>query len=407
MTKFTPRWYQEELSQQMLDILNEYGIVYLSAEVRTGKTFTSLMAAHQYGAKKVLFSTVKKAIGGIKEQVDIFGKLDVDVVSMDSLHKVDHKEYDFIILDEAHKFGGFPKPPKKYREAKKVVKNKPTILMSGTPSPESYSQLFHQFKVREDNPFGSYSTFYKWAASYVDIKERDFGYGKVKDYSDGKKEKIMQALDPYFVRFTQAEAGFKNSVSEFVLHVHMSSRTEMAIRKLKKDRVLYNDRCTILGDTPVKLMAKVHQMASGTVITEEGDYRIFDRSKVDYIRREFDGQKLAIFYKYKSELKMLKEEFGDMLTDDIVEFDKTDKHIALQVKAGSTGINLSAADAQVYLNIDFSSQDWLQSRARMQTKDRTDVKVYILASNCGIEREIYKALQKKEDYTTSHFKRTL
>ena len=146
-------------------------------------------------------------------------------------------------------------------------------------------------------------------------------------------------------------------------------------------------------------------MCSGTVIIEGGEAIIFDRSKVKFIKEKFKGKKLAIFYKYTAEYKMLKEEFGDMLTTEIEEFDETDKHIALQIRAGSMGVNLSAADCQVFLNIDFSAKDFLQARARLQTQKRESVDVYILMSEGGIEKDIYRSLQKKEDYTSRYYRK--
>jgi len=43
----------------------------------------------------------------------------------------------------------------------------------------------------------------------------------------------------------------------------------------------------------------------------------------------------------------------------------------------------------------------------MTTKDRLRNEVYWVFSKGGIEREIYKAVVKKKDYTLSHFKKDL
>jgi len=41
----------------------------------------------------------------------------------------------------------------------------------------------------------------------------------------------------------------------------------------------------------------------------------------------------------------------------------------------------------------------------MTTKDRGYNKVYWVFSDQGIEREIYKVVNKKKNYTSSHFER--
>ncbi len=57
----------------------------------------------------------------------------------------------------------------------------------------------------------------------------------------------------------------------------------------------------VLADTSVKLMQKLHQAFSGTIIVDEPkvEARVYDYTKAEYIRDRFAGQKIAIFYKFK------------------------------------------------------------------------------------------------------------
>ena len=75
-----------------------------------------------------------------------------------------------------------------------------------------------------------------------------------------------------------------------------------------------------------------------------------------------------------------------------------------QIQSGSQGIDLSAADVLIFLNLNFSAMHYLQSRARLQTKTRTKPAVahYLCAEN-GIEEKILQTVQRKEDYTLAHF----
>ena len=179
------------------------------------------------------------------------------------------------------------------------------------------------------------------------------------------------------------------------------------IKKLKKDRVLDGSVEVVLADTPVKLMSKIHQLCSGTVKFESGKSMVVDTSKAKFIRKQFFNMKIGIFYKFKEELKALKEVFGDELCTELNEFNTTNKSIALQIVSGREGISLRNAKALVYYNIDFSATSYWQSRDRMTTKDRLESDVYWIFSKGGIEKEIYKAVSKKKDYTLRHFKRDL
>ena len=155
-------------------------------------------------------------------------------------------------------------------------------------------------------------------------------------------------------------------------------------------------------------MQKLHQIYSGTIIFESGESMVLDTSKAEYIKEKFKGKKIGIFYKFRAELKALKEVFGkENLTTELSEFNTTNKSIALQIVSGREGISLRKADALVYYNIDFSATSYWQSRDRMTTKNRTESKVYWLFSEGGIEKKIYKAVTKKKDYTVNHFKKDL
>jgi hypothetical protein len=409
-TKFNFRDYQKTIIADGFNILSKHGFLYLAMEVRTGKTLTSLGIASKAGAKNVLFVTKKKAIGSIEADYEALApSFNLCVINYESLHHVaDDKPWDLLILDEAHSCGAFPKPNNRAQMIRSIIsKHKPkVILLSGTPTPESYSQMYHQVYAIPGNPFSSFSNFYRFADTYVKVREKKINGYIVKDYSNGIED-IIQQMKPYTINYTQQEAGFMSEISEEILEVEMQPATYKLIATLKKDLVVNGKTEIILGDTPVKLMNKVHQLCSGTIKFESGASMVLDLSKAKFIREHFDGHKIGIFYKFKEELNAIQEVFGDLLTTELDEFNTTNKSIALQIQSGREGISLKLADYLVYYNIDFSATSYWQSRDRMTTKDRLKNKVYWIFSKKGIEKDIYKAVTKKKDYTVNHFKKTI
>lgn len=400
------RDYQEELSVQGAEILKKHKIVYLAMEVRTGKTLTALEIAKLYGSKNVLFITKKKAISSIEKDYKNFGyTFTLTVINNESLHLI-NGEYDLLISDEHHRNGAFPKPNKVTQLIKKKYANLPMIFLSGTPHPESYSQIFHQFWISNNTPFGYYTNFYKWAKDFVNVKQKHLGFGIINDYSQAKIDILKPIIDKYFIRYTQKDAGFETSVNENILYCNMLESTYNIAKSLKKDKVVQGSLQVILADTAVKEMSKLHQIYSGTVKFESGKSMIIDHSKGFFIKDKFEGQKIAIFYKFKEEFNLLKEVFGDLLTDDLSEFDNSNKNIALQIVSGREGISLANAKYLVYFNIDFSAVSYWQSRDRLTTMERTTNDVYWIFSKGGIESKIYKAVSNKKDFTLSVFKKT-
>lgn len=399
------RDYQKKIINKAAEVVKNKGFVYLAMEVRTGKTLTSLGLAEKVGAKNVLFLTKKKAISSISSDYDMMCPVSFSLftINYESIHKLPDVKWDMIILDEAHGLGAFPKPSNRAKKVKDLIqKNKPFLcLLSGTPTPESYSQMYHQVFGIPGNPFAEFKNFYRFSDEYVNKTQRKINGYMVNDYSNGKKA-IIDKMSPYMISYTQQQAGFTSQIEEEIIKVPV--KTNDLCNQLKKDLVVEIGDEAILADTGVKLMSKLHQLYSGTVKFESGKSVVLDTSKAEYIKWRFSDNKLGIFYKFKAELEALKQVFGDDICTDLDTFNSTDKHIALQIVSGREGISLRNADYVVFYNIDFSATSYWQARDRMTTKERSYNKVYWLFADGGIESKVYKAVINKKDYTLKHFK---
>jgi hypothetical protein len=102
---------------------------------------------------------------------------------------------------------------------------------------------------------------------------------------------------------------------------------------------------------------------------------------------------------------MIKAIFGENITDNLDEFNTTEKSIALQQYSASEGLNLSKAECLVYLNFGFSGSKFVQSLDRMTTIKRLQNNVFFIFGINGIESKVYKAVSKKQTYTLSQFKK--
>lgn len=403
----TFRDYQSDIIIKGSEILSKNRFLYLAMEVRTGKTLTSLGIAERVKAQQVLFITKKKAISSIEGDFDALKpSFSLCVINYESLHTIDPDlHWDLIICDEAHSMGAFPKPSQRAEAVRDLIHKHRSmvVLLSGTPTPESYSQMYHQVYGIPTNPFREFSNFYRFCDKFVNVKQRKINGLFVKDYSGGL-ETILKEIEPYTINYTQAEAGFMAETKEEILEVEMKESTYKMIKKLKKELVIEGKEEVILADTPVKLMTKVHQLCSGTIKFESGNSMILDLSKAEFIKEQFEGCKIGIFYKFKEEYNALKQVFGDDLTSELSVFEDTHKNIALQIVSGREGISLRKAEYLVYYNIDFSATSYWQSKDRMTTKERLENQVYWVFAKGGIEHDIYKAVTKKKDYTVNHFK---
>ena len=405
--QITFRDYQFDIIRKGTEIVTKYGFVYLAMEVRCGKTLTSLGIAEKLNVQNVLFITKKKAISSIQKDYEMLNPpYQLEVTNYENLHNVDGILWDLIICDEAHSMGAFAKPSKRAVQVKDLIDKTfaKVILLSGTPTPESYSQMYHQVYGIPNNPFKEYKTFYKFCSKFVVVKTKMINGLIIKDYSEGL-DTIVEAMAPFTINYTQQEAGFVTETTEEVFEVELKESTYDLIKKLKRDLVVQGKEEVILGDTPVKLMSKIHQLYSGTIKFESGKSMVIDTTKAEFIKEQWMGCQIGIFYKFKEELVALQQVFGDELTTDLDEFNSTFKCIALQIVSGREGISLKKAEYLVYYNIDFSATSYWQSKDRMTTKERLENQVFWIFAKGGIEYDIYKAVTKKKNYTLNHFKK--
>lgn len=411
------RPYQREIVERGTEVLLSHSILYLAMEVRTGKTITAFSIAEKVKALSVLFVTRKKAMSSIeKDYESVKFSFELDLINYESLHKLttdDIEAFDLVICDEAHCLGAFPLPSERTKQLRDIVGNRLLILLSGTPTPESWSQLYHQLYISAHTPWKHYRNFYAWAKDFVSVKKRYIYNREINDYTNADRERIERDTKHLFISFTQAEAGFEQMVEEEVIEVRMEPRTYIATDRLRKDKVLKTTEGMIVADTAVKVMSKLQQMYSGTVIVDETDSgeptaQVFDVTKAETIRDKFVGQKIAIFYKFKAEEMAIRSVFGTRVVDTPESFAMSGNNAVYisQIQSGREGINLSSADCLVMYNIDFSAVSYWQARARLQSKDRTKpAKVYWVFAKDGIEAKIYERVKDKKDYTLHHFKR--
>lgn len=391
------------------DIIQEYGVVYLAAQMRVGKTLTAIHIAETIGAKNVLFLSTLKALSSIEADCRKYHpSASITLRNYEQAHKLS-PNYDLIVLDEAHKLGAYPKLNVTAQIIQRLTKDAKVILCSGTPTPESYSQIFHQFLVTNKSPF-PHTNFYKWAKDYVDVKQvRRQGGMLANDYKCALVDKITPVINHLFVTKTQQQAGFtEHEVNESVVTIPINPGIHTLIKSLIKNRYYkFRDGSEIVADTSVALQQKLHQLYSGALKVGIW-YKVLDTSKAVYIHHHYGHLKIAIFYKYLGELEALKFVFGQHnIHKTPEEFNAASKGVYLtQVRSGSMGVNLSTADMLIFYNIDYSSMLYWQARARIQSMNRTaPANILWVFAEGGIEQKIYNTVLDKRDYTNHYFRK--
>lgn len=400
------RDYQQRISEGAAEALKNHRIAYLAMEARTGKTLTALAAAQTFGAANVLFITTKKAQPSITADYEAGGfPFSLTVINHDSAHKISGT-FDLVVIDEAHRLGAYPKPSLRTQKIKAICKGLPVIFLSGTPTPESYSQIYHQLYVSDSSPFRWCKNFYAFAKVFVNTRKREINGYTINDYSAAKIHAIWPLVAPFWFSYSQKEAGFNSFSRDYYRTIAMKPETVRLIEELKRNRIAHLGDTTIVADTPAKLLDKIHQIGGGTVIDNEGKAHIIDTTKAEYIKRLFEGRKIAVYYLYRAEFEMLKTVFENW-TDDPQEFQtSTDKTFLGQLASAREGIRLDTADAIIFYSIAYSYLSYEQTKNRIQSKEREKPSpCFFIFTRGGIDEDIYTAVQDKRDFTTFYYKK--
>lgn len=408
--------YQKELARKGELILLKYKILYLALQMRVGKTIISLEIAKRCKAKSVLFITPKKAITTIERDYSLGNYKDyfnITIINYESIHKLTIKNFDIVICDEAHKLGSYPKPSKKTKQLKDLLDNNRAylILLSGTPTPESYSQIYHQLWISPHSPFAQWPTFYKWASSgFILVTQKRISGYIINDYSKANKKHIDLYTNKLFLTYTQKQAGFlSDHLDDKIIKVKIDKNIYKLVDYLIKHRFYeFKDGSIISCDTAVSLQNKIHQIFSGTVIVEKDlkfYTKILDQSKINFILNNYKNKKIAIFYLYRAEGELLMNKLKWTSDPFIFNNSGTDVVFISQFQSGARSINLSAAEVIIFYNIHFSSELYQQARQRGQDKNKIKTtELHWLMSEDGIEEKIYRRVINKQSYTISYFK---
>lgn len=400
--KFKPYKHQLEMVKKAKPILKEFGLVFIAAETRTGKTIAAIELTKEY--KQVLVLTKKKAIDSWLKDIDLVGVNNFDVINYESIHKLKHNDYDLIILDESHSLGSRPKPNARAKKVKEIATNKPIVYLSATPSAETYSQIFHQLWISSFTPFEE-KNFYQWYKNYGEDDSIFINGRVVMQYKEIDVNYIFDRIKHLLVTMTKQEANFEVIVHEKIHNVNVNDEYISSLKYFEHNRVINIDDYLIVAESSVSAMNKLHQLSGGTIKVNDKESIVISHHKVDYIKENFSNQgKVVILCNYVKERDLLLSTLKNS-TDDVKKFKEENyQYFIGHIKTFSEGVDFSYADTMIIYSLNFSATTYLQSKERLANKKRTKpITVHYLFTQNSIDEYIYQAVSNKMNFTNKYY----
>ena len=387
-SKYLP--HQIEKASEVMTTLKHKGMAMLWGAPRSGKTRTAIRVCELSAKKRILFITKKAAIPGIeRELLSVEAVKHYHVTNYEQASKLDASDYDFVILDESHNLNGTGRPKKKHKELRELCYTKPCLLMSGTPAIEKLLAIYYQLSVTQYSPFDQYASFFKFFKEYGIPSTIRINGREIEQYNRARPE-LAEALEPYVVRMTQADAGINIERKDVVHEVHLRADTRRLLDVVMQDCVAEIQGTTYGFDSDMAVRAAVHQIETGAVLLNDEIVELPNCEVVDYIKANFTGS-LALMAHYRATRE------------------KIAKHIpeadVFSSVSHCEGTDLTDYDNFIIVNSDYSGAKFVQ---RLERNTRLDLKrqpvVHHIITDGGVSASVYKALQKKEDFNIQRFR---
>ena len=395
--KYEPLPHQIEKAKECLEVINKLGIVYLQGSPRAGKTLTSILVAEGLkDVKRVLVLTKKNAISGFKKFINDDLKCTYHITNYEQAKKLSKNDYDFIILDESHSLGAFPKPSLRTKAIKELAYDKRIILLSGTAIVESPSGIFHQCFITKYNPF-DFKNFYAFHKEWG-IPSSQFIAGRELKLYNKTKPELIEEINKFSVFMTQSDAGINLQATDELHYIELDDRTKKMYNHLQKNKIIKfydvnNEVVELICDSTMKLRTSLHSLEGGTVKMNDKYYEVGNLEKINYIKKHFgDTADISIMSHFVHERELLKKHF---------------KHAVIySSNANAEGTDLSHSKYFIIYSSDYSGAKHIQRRERIiNINGSNTLKVIFLLVKSAISQQVYAATSKKLDFNNAMFKR--
>lgn len=402
------RRVQKRIINESIEKLLKYGVVYIAAEMRVGKTLASAyIAEYMTPSGECIF--VCTPIKVIKDFMEAFQKLGANdkrivCINAESLHKVVGLNPYFTIIDEAHNYGQIGAMGKRAKQLKEIAsRSKYVVLMSGTPTPESEAQIYNQFALTGRGPFAEYKNFYSFAKYYIRPKQKYIGNNKtIIEYTEELTPgAIMDKWRDYKVVAVAEEAGIFTKHNIIIDKVEAPDIVKSVFEQVNKVGVVE------MGEDKVLIKSASHRMhaaitTSGGFLydSDAGKTYLLSDFKIKHILKKYGDKRTAIFYYYVGHEELLRRNNIPIG----ITGDNRPHIVGLQVLKYSHGVSLKDYKRLVYLQPIYSNKHMIQSMRRADDAENSDADIIFVMSDLGIDEEIYHVvMNKNEKFQLSHF----
>lgn len=305
-----------------------------------------------------------------------------------------------LILDESSMIQNYS--AKQSRFIVKKLNENACILLSGTPVGGKFENLWTQTemlgcgltKKQFEDKFINFETL-SLAMRSVKIVDRKNPYKNIDELKDLLRfsgavfMKTEEVIDLPKQRFIEVECNnFK------------------AYRTFLKDKVVEVEGKELIGNSSFSMRLALRMLSSQ-----------YNDNKIERFKEllESTSDRVIVFYNFYEELNKLRaicEKLNRPVSiingaeKDLSNYNNEENSVTLvQYQAGAMGLNLQKANKMIYFSLPERSELFEQSKKRIhRIGQKSSCTYYILETKASIDKAIYQALRRKQNYTDELFK---
>lgn len=318
---------------------------------------------------------------GREREASLAGALTVD--SWNNIAKYTSVENAFFIFDEQRLVG----KGKWVKAFLKIAKKNRWIMLSATPG-DTWLDYIPVFIAN-----GFYRNRTEFVAEHV-IYQPFSKYHKVERYVNVNR--LVKHRNAILVKMPYARETVRHPVNVWCDY------DEKAMARVS------HGRWNIFEDVPIRDVSDLFQQMRRVTNSDPSRLREIKALTEKHPR-------LIVFYNFNYELELLRTVGGGVLPyaewnghkhEDIPE---TDRWLYLvQYAAGSEGWNCTSTDAIAFYSLTYSYKQWEQAHGRIDRMNTAfrDLYYYTLRSKAPIDWAIWRSLNSKKNFQTSHYDMT-
>lgn len=319
---------------------------------------------------------------------------------------------DIVILDESHLIKNHSS--KRSKAAWALTKKTPyVLLLTGTPIPKKWYDIFGQFRALNEHIFGTWGGFKKKYAVMG-------GYMGKEIVGCTNYDEIADIMGKYSMRVLRKDIFDEPNVENIMLTVDLEPSARRIYDSVRKTCIAeLSKEKSVTADMAATRSIRLRQICGGFATTDDGDIEPVSKAKLDLLTDLVEtkiegGEQVVIFYVYTAEGNAIHK----MLDNMSVAYGKINGSIpehlrktyrdyfqngicdvmVVQIATGAMGISLDRAHINIFYSLDFSLSNFQQARDRIMGRNqKSDVTNYFIAANKTIDQKIMKTLKDDEE----------